>query len=209
MIKLTIGTNVHRSTIIVDPSKTVREIADENHLNYSNDLYFNCERLSEDQMDCSLQSIGLQDSGNSLLRIPNKNGGATLNVYLDMRQVKLVSTRSPEEYQLIKSFYPNMLVQTDFNAIDEFHEDWRIDIGDGKFNEYSVSFAPTPNRNGKAYAIAEIPESLTNEEEILNWIEKNFSSILNVVSNLEMSTCFESAVETKNKVKEMIKVVED
>ena len=75
MIKVTIGTNTSRSSVIVDPNKTLREVLEDNGVDYSTGtLHLDGVTLTPGQLDKSFAELGITEKC-FLINVVKGDGG--------------------------------------------------------------------------------------------------------------------------------------
>lgn len=75
MIQVTLGTNTDREKILVDPSKTIREVLEENHIEYaSGAVRLDSSPVSGSELDKSFEEHGVSEKC-YLIVVVKANGG--------------------------------------------------------------------------------------------------------------------------------------
>lgn len=63
MVQVTIGTNVTRKTVVVEDTKTVKEVLQENDVNYTTSAtHLDGAPLSAEEMNSTFAELGVTDS---------------------------------------------------------------------------------------------------------------------------------------------------
>lgn len=75
MIQVTLGTNTDRTKILADPSKTPREILEENNIEYaSGNIRLDSNPIGGSELDMSLNELGVNEKC-YLIVVVKANGG--------------------------------------------------------------------------------------------------------------------------------------
>lgn len=76
MIKVNVGNNVKRTTIIIDETKTIRQCFDEAGVKYTGSINLDGTILRDNELDCTFVQLGIEpDSECSLLSVVKSENG--------------------------------------------------------------------------------------------------------------------------------------
>lgn len=75
MINVTIGTNLNRTTVLVNPSKTIKEVLDENNIDYSRGgIHLDGEAIVGQELNKTFSEKGITDKC-ILVSVVKSDGG--------------------------------------------------------------------------------------------------------------------------------------
>ena len=208
MISINIGNTVSRTQRLVDRNMTVREVLAEYMPDPVGRLYLNCVPLDREDFDKKLSELDVQDSGNSLIAVQDKNAGATIRV--DGTTMKVISQLTPEGIERLAKYAPETLERTEYSEALDYKESVKIGLAleEGEINDFSISFNRTPTASGKAWVTATLPEGLEDPKQ---YVAETYGCILTFLNEVEAKSApVLEEIETKiNAMKSAIMIVED
>ena len=160
MVKVTLITNNPRKTVFVPETKTVKQILDENEVNYgSAATAVDGATLSAGEINKTLAELGVEDKVViSVLAHKDNAAKATINAAACV----ITSALKPEQIKRYKKYHPEAL-----QLVDEDDEPvFAIDLdeeGPGSINAYGAVFGAATNAEG--YATITIVLDPTNEDK--------------------------------------------
>lgn len=160
MVKVTLITNNPRKTVFVPETKTVKQILDENEVNYgSAATAVDGATLSAGEINMTLAELGVEDKVViSVLAHKDNAAKATINAAACV----ITSALKPEQIKRYKKYHPEAL-----QLVDEDDEPvFAIDLdeeGPGSINAYGAVFGAATNAEG--FATITIVLDPTNEDK--------------------------------------------
>ena len=160
MVKVTLITNNPRKTVFVPETKTVKQILDENEVNYgSAATAVDGATLNAGEINKTLAELGVEDKVViSVLAHKDNAAKATINAAACV----ITSALKPEQIKRYKKYHPEAL-----QLVDEDDEPvFAIDLdeeGPGSINAYGAVFGAATNAEG--FATITIVLDPTNEDK--------------------------------------------
>lgn len=174
MIKVTIGTNLGRTSIIVDENSTLRQTLEENNIDYTIGMTsLDGSTLRPGDLDKTFADFGIVEKC-YLLQTVKADNAAKVKVFGNACVIE--SDYSVDDLQKVAKFRPKKLSL----FTDDKEEYFKVMVGKGLggINKYGASFSATPSANKKAVITMTIPEGT---EDPKKWAEDAIGvSILNL-----------------------------
>ena len=180
MIKVTVGNNLSRKTVIVSETSTLREILEANEVNYNTGMTsLDGATLAPGDIDKTFADFGITEKC-YLLNVVKADNAANITILGEA--AVLTSLFQLEQLKTILKYKPSALAVKDEETEEET---FRIDIaksGAGTMNRYGVSFSPTPDKNGWARVTVSLPEEHGDAKD---YIEDTYGETLLNLKKLE------------------------
>lgn len=189
MIKVTLITNNPRKTIIVPENKTVRQILEENDINYAMaTTAVDGATLAVGEMDETLSDMGLTEKA-VISVLANKNNAAKAQIIGSAAVI--TSDLTPDQIKTVKKYHPEALTLYDEEEEPIFAVDVEED-STGSINACGAVFGSAVNADGKATITCVIDPALSKEDLLdklgrpilkLTELEKNMPDVLDKVKS--------------------------
>lgn len=181
MIKVTVGNNTNRTTVIIPENKTLREVFTENEIDFSiaQPMLDGCS-LRPGDLDKTFAELGVTDRC-FLIAVANKDNAASATV--SGAAVIIRSDLKLEDIQRLEKYKPEALT-----ILKDGEADFRIGsdpAGYGSINRYGAAFSPTGSADGKGTITMMAPEEVSAPEDIRTWFVENYGQALLKVQQLE------------------------
>lgn len=190
MIKVTVGNNVSRKSVMVSADATLRSILEENEIDYTRGMTsLDGATLKPGDLDKSFADLGVAEKC-YLLNVVKADNAAT--AVANGEACVLKSAMKLDDIKLAKKYDKSALVLTE--KVDGAKEEiFRVDIaakGPGSASMYGVEFAPNADKDGYAQVTVMMP---ANHGDVSDWIEDNMGAAIKHLSTLEAN--FAAALE--------------
>ena len=177
MIKVTVGNITRSSDVLVDPGKTLRQVFEDNHVDYSaGSPTLDGTPLEPGEIDKTFAEFGVRD--HCFLLVSMKLNCAAKVLILGYAVV-IRSDIKLDDIRRVKQFLPDRLNQYEYDDNKQTNVlNFGMDIADegpGHLGRYGISFSPTPDVNGLAVATIQAPEGVT---DVKAWFVRNHASEL-------------------------------
>lgn len=165
MIKVTVGNNLARKSVIVPETSTLREILEANEVNYNTGMTsLDGATLAPGDIDKTFADFGITEKC-YLLNVVKADNAANISILGEA--AVLTSMFQMENLKTILKYKPSALVVQDEETKEET---FRVNIaksGAGHMNRYGISFSPTPDKNGWAQVTVSLPEEHGNPKDYI------------------------------------------
>lgn len=180
MIKVTVGNNLSRKSVIVPETSTLREILEANEVNYNTGMTsLDGATLAPGDIDKTFADFGITEKC-YLLNVVKADNAANISILGEA--AVLTSMFQMENLKTILKYKPSALVIQDEETKEET---FRVDIaksGAGRMNRYGISFSPTPDKNGWAQVTVSLPEEHGDAKD---YIEDTYGETILNLKKLE------------------------
>ena len=180
MIKVTVGNNLSRKSVIVPETSTLREILEANEVNYNTGMTsLDGATLAPGDIDKTFADFGITEKC-YLLNVVKADNAANISILGEA--AVLTSMFQMENLKTILKYKPSALVVQDEETKEET---FRVNIaksGAGLMNRYGISFSPTPDKNGWAQVTVSLPEEHGDAKD---YIEDTYGETILNLKKLE------------------------
>lgn len=180
MIKVTVGNNLSRKSVIVPETSTLREILEANEVNYNTGMTsLDGATLVPGDIDKTFADFGITEKC-YLLNVVKADNAANISILGEA--AVLTSMFQMENLKTILKYKPSALVVQDEETKEET---FRVNIaksGAGLMNRYGISFSPTPDKNGWAQVTVSLPEEHGDAKD---YIEDTYGETILNLKKLE------------------------
>lgn len=180
MIKVTVGNNLSRKSVIVPETSTLREILEANEVNYNTGMTsLDGATLAPGDIDKTFADFGVTEKC-YLLNVVKADNAANISILGEA--AVLISMFQMENLKTILKYKPSALVIQDEETKEET---FRVNIakaGAGTMNRYGISFSPTPDKNGWAQVTVSLPEEHGDPKD---YIEDTYGETILNLKKLE------------------------
>lgn len=177
MIKVTIGNNLSRQSVIIDETTTLRTALEENGIDYSVGMTsLDGSTLAPGDLDKTFADFGITEKC-YLLNVVKADNAASVKIVGGACVIE--SSETLENLKMLKKYRPATLKLFEEKG-GKKEEVFAVGLtnGAGSLNEFGVSFGSTPNADGKATVTMMIPEGVTDAKK---WAEERIGvSILHL-----------------------------
>ena len=191
MIKVTVGNNMSRQSVIVDEEKTLREVLEENNVDYSHAApSLDGSTLRPGDLDKTFAEMGIT-SACYLLTVVKADNAAAIAIMGGACVIK--SAHSIAEIKKVQKYRPEALVLYKGEGKDK-EPVFAVGVGSGagKINEFGATFGGQESSDGKATITIMVPDGTKEpadwaQEYIgtailkLNKVEEKFGEALNSI----------------------------
>lgn len=180
MIKVTVGNNLSRKSVIVEETATLREVLEDNEINYTTGMTaLDGATLKAGDLDKTFADFGISEKC-YLLNVVKADNAAEITVLGEA--AVLTSSMKLEDIQMLKKYNPKVLSVFDSETKEE---SFRVSVsagGAGMANKYGISFSPTANANGYAQVTINLPE---DHGDVMDYLEDHFGEALLYLNDIE------------------------
>ena len=192
MIKVTVGNNVERTSVIVDENVTLKSVLEQVEFDYSRtSMNLDGTTLKAGDINKTFADFGITDSC-YLLAVAKADNAATVKVVGDA--MVLTSGVAFDDIKKVAKYRPESLILK--GGKDNKEELFRIGVttGKGSVNQYGVSFAKeSRGEQGFAQLTIMLPDGAKDVKEyvsdtygrailMLNKIEETFPAVLGEIN---------------------------
>lgn len=192
MIKVTIGNNLSRQSVIIDENTTLRTALENANIDYTVGMTsLDGSTLGAGDLDKTFAQFGITEKC-YLLNVVKADNAACIKIAGSACVIE--SAHSLDDIKTLEKYRPKTLVLYEGEA-GKKEEVFRVGTtpkGTGTINVYGAAFGPQSSKDGKATITVMIPDGTENtkawaEEHIgvailnLNKVEKQFASALTEV----------------------------
>lgn len=198
MIRISIGNNLSRKSVIVDENTTVRKALEDSGINHSVGVTtIDGATISAADMDKSLAAMGAKD-GTMVLNVAKLDLAASMSVKAGMGFV--VSDLSLDDIKLVEKYDPDALVIKDENG----DEVYRVGTtcGVGVVCPYGVSFGAHTTNDGRAAVSFPVPDEVSGADAIRAWIVDKVGMSILSLGEVE-NAAREAAIRVKARLEEI------
>ena len=194
MIKVTIGNNLSRQSVIIDENTTLRSALEANNIDYTVGMTsLDGSTLGAGDLDKTFAEFGITEKC-YLLNVVKADNAACIKIAGGACVIE--SAHTPEEIKLLMRFRPKALVLYDGEG-GKKEEVFRVGVtakGMGSINSVGASFGTQVSQSGKATITMMVPEGTTDAKKWaadtigvsiinLNKVEEQFAAALDEVEN--------------------------
>ena len=158
MIKVTIGNNVSRSSVIIDENTTLRKALEDSNIDYTIGMTsLDGSTLAPGDLDKTFADFGITEKC-YLLNVVKADNAACIKIAGSACVIESAHTLA--EIKMLEKFRPKTLSLFEGEA-GKKEEVFRIGTaakGTGSINAYGATFGPQSSKDGKATITMMIPE---------------------------------------------------
>lgn len=177
MLKVVVGNNLSRQSVLVDENTTLRATLEENGIDYSVGMTsLDGSTLVPGDLDKTFKDFGITEKC-YLLNVVKADNAAVVKIVGGACVVE--SSATLEDLKMLKKFRPNSLILFEEKG-GKKEPVFAVGVtsGAGSINEYGVSFGSVASADSKATVTMMIPEGTTDPKK---WAEDRIGvSILNL-----------------------------
>lgn len=188
MIKIVVGNNLSRQTVIIDETTTLRTALEENGIDYSVGMTsLDGSTLAPGDLDKTFADFGITEKC-YLLNVVKADNAATVKIVGGACVIE--SSATLEDLKMLKKFRPNVLSLFEAKG-DKKEPIFAVGLtnGAGSICEYGVSFGTVASADGKATVTLMIPEGTTDPKK---WAEDRIGVSILHLNKIEEG--FEAAI---------------
>ena len=198
MIKVTIGNNINRNSVIIEENTTLRTALENAGIDYTVGMTsLDGSTLAPGDLDKSFADFGITEKC-YLLNVVKADNAATVKIVGGACVIESAATL--ESLKMLKKYRPNALKLHEEKG-GKKEEIFAVGLtnGAGSLNEFGVSFGSTPNAEGKATVTLMIPEGVTDPKK---WAEERIGVAILHLKKVEEG--FADAIEDVRAEKEAV-----
>ena len=181
MIKIRLVTNNPTKTVIVPEQKTVRQVLEENNVNYQTAVVaLSGMTLAFDELDQPLSDFGVGDE-TVISALARKNNAAKAKI--SGSAVVITSDCSVEDLQKVKKYHPEALCLYDENKEPTYAVDIDSD-SPGSINMFGATFSAVPDSDGKATITVLLEPGCDRQEVVYDKIGRPLMMLSNFEKTL-------------------------
>lgn len=177
MIRITVGNNLSRNSVIVEETTTLRKVLEDAGIDYTIGMTsLDGSTLAPGDLDKTFADFGITEKC-YLLNVVKADNAAVVKICGGACVIESGATL--KSLKLLKKFRPNALKLYDEKG-GKKEEVFAVGLtnGSGTLNEFGVSFGSVANAEGKATVTLMIPEDVTDAKK---WAEERIGvSILHL-----------------------------
>lgn len=164
MIKVTIGNNISRNSVIIDENTTLRNALEDAGVDYTIGMTsLDGSTLAPGDLDKTFADFGITEKC-YLLNVVKADNAAAVKIVGGACVIE--SGATPEQIKLLKKFRPNTLnLYEEKGGKKEAVFAVGISNGTGSINSVGASFGSAVSSDGKATITLMIPEDVKNAKE--------------------------------------------
>lgn len=176
MIKVTVGNNLSRKSVIVPETSTLREILEANEINYNTGMTsLDGASLAPGDIDKTFSDFGIAEKCYLLNVVKADNA---VNITALGEAAVLFSLIKLDQLKALLKYIPSAATLTDEETKEELFRIGIADSGLGTVNKYGISFSPTPSEDGDAQVTLTLPDE---HGDIKDYLEDHYAeAILNL-----------------------------
>lgn len=189
MIRVTIGNNISRQSVIIPEDTTLRAALEAQNIDYAIGMTsLDGSTLAPGDLDKTFADFGIVEKC-YLLNVVKSDNAAAIKIAGSACVVE--SAHTLEEIKLLEKFRPKALglYETSGDKQEEVFRVGAAKSGNGSINQYGATFGAQPTAAGKAAITMMIPEGVTDPKKWaadtigvsiikLNNVEKQFEQAL-------------------------------
>lgn len=188
MIKIVVGNNLSRQTVIIDENTTLRAALEENGIDYSVGMTsLDGSTLAPGDLDKTFADFGIAEKC-YLLNVVKADNAAVVKIVGGACVIE--SSATLEEIKMLKKFRPNSLTLFEEKG-GKKEPVFAVGLGNGAGSicEYGVSFGSVASADGRATVTLMIPEGTAEPKE---WAEDRIGVSILHLNKIEEG--FEDAI---------------
>lgn len=191
MIKVTIGNNLSRQSIIIDENTTLRKALEDCDIDYSIGMTsLDGSTLAPGGLDKTFADFGITEKC-YLLNVVKADNAASIKIAGSACVIE--SARTLDEIRLLEKYRPKTLIlyEGEGNKREEVFRVGVANQGAGSINTYGATFGTQTSADGKATITMMVPD---DTEDVKKWaMDKIGVSILNLN---KVEDQFEEAIDS-------------